>query len=457
MTSPSSPSPTSLTFAGLLRQHRAVAGMTQEELATQAHLSVDAISTLERGTRRAPRKDTVALLAEALALAPEERAALALAARRSPSAGLAATPREEPGPGRNAHDTLAAHNGHTPAPAATDLPHGTVTFLFADIEGSTRLLQRLGSERYAEVLAEVQGLLRPIWTAHAGYELGTQEDHFFVVFADSDDALAAAAAAQRALATQSWPELPQGKNAQIHLRMGVHSGAALLTVGRYVGLEVQRATRIAAAGHGGQIVVSQAVVDHVTKFGYALPEGTRLRDLGAHRLPGLNRHERLSQLVMPSLPGLPTTFPPLQTLDVWPEVRANLVVVSALTLALLAVAGLLLPLIVPTFPRALGLIAGGAALALLAAVALARPLDRALATQWREARKGVVAVVSLLLSAVVVLTTLFITKPALLTASQRSGYDFTYTYHPPTHQGGEVVIGTGLPIHTLIPPILNGY
>src|SRR5258706_5384406 len=138
--SSSSSSSSSLTFADLLRHHRAAAGLTQEELAEHAHLSVDAISTLERGTRRAPRKDTVALLADALALAPEERAAFALAARRSPAAALAATPAEDPA--HAAYSSLAVadghdgHDGHVPTPtpapdvSSADLPHGTVTFLF---------------------------------------------------------------------------------------------------------------------------------------------------------------------------------------------------------------------------------------------------------------------------------------------------------------------------------------
>lgn len=367
MTSPlssSSPSP-SLTFADLLRQHRVAAGLTQGELAERARLSADAISTLERGTRRAPRKETAALLAGALALTPEERAAFALAARRPPAAALAATPAE--GPVYAAYRSRATadghdrHDGHDPTPAttaSTDLPHGTVTFLFADIEGSTRLLHQLGGDQYAEALATLQALLRTVWAAHAGHELGTQGDHFFVVFADADDALAAAAEAQRALAAQGWPD-----GAQVRIRMGVHSGAALLTVGRYVGLEVHRAARVAATGHGGQVVVSQAVVDQFAQVGYVLPEGARLRDLGAHRLRDLGRRERLAQL---ELPGLPVTFPPLRTQDVWPGVRAELLLVGVLTLALLTLAGMLLPPVVPTFPHVLGQVAGGAALVVLA-------------------------------------------------------------------------------------------
>ncbi|HEV2458120.1 MAG TPA: helix-turn-helix transcriptional regulator, partial [Ktedonobacterales bacterium] len=164
---PALTTPSSLTFADLLRHHRTAAGLTQEELAARAGLSSDAISTLERGARRRPRKDTVVLLADALALPDEEWAAFAAAARRSSTAALAATPPT---------DAAVGLKGHAPALAAASspddtLPHGVVTFLFADVEDSTRLLHHLG-DRYADVLAEVQALLGTVWVAHAGHELG---------------------------------------------------------------------------------------------------------------------------------------------------------------------------------------------------------------------------------------------------------------------------------------------
>ncbi|HEX6800700.1 MAG TPA: ABC transporter substrate-binding protein [Ktedonobacterales bacterium] len=444
MASPSSSRSSSLTFADLLRHHRTAAGLTQEELAERANLSVDAISTLERGTRRKPRKDTVALLADALALPEEDRAALAAAARRMSAAALVATPSVA---------ATSGLDGHVPAlVAASDatLPHGSVTFLFADIEGSARLLQQLGDDRYAGMLAEVQMLLRTVWAAHAGHDLGTQADHFYVVFADAEDALAAAAAAQRALATTHWPE-----GAQVRLRMGVHSGAALLTAGRYVGWEVQRAARIATVGHGGQVVVSQAVAEQVAKFGFALPPGTDLRDLGTHRLQDLPHREPVYQLVLPAGPGLPVTYPPLRTLDAWPALRADLTAVALVSAGLLAVVGLPLALVVPAFPRAIGLGAGGLAGAVLLGAVLVRPLRWALASQWRMARKPFATVTSTLLALVVVVTTLFLTKPPLLIGPAHAGYDFSYTYHQPTHTGGSAVIGTGLPIHSLMPTILT--
>jgi class 3 adenylate cyclase len=296
--------PSSLTFADLLRYHRSAAGLTQEELAEKAHLSVDAVSTLERGVRRSPRKETIDLLADALRLSPDDRVAFA-AARRS-LATLAATPG-------------ADHVYHgRPMIAATELPHGIVTFLFADIEGSSLLLQRLG-ERYADLLAGLQELLHTVYLAHHGRELGTQGDRFFAVFANPDDAVSAAAEVQRGLAGHPWPE-----GTDVRLRIGIHTGGALLTAGRYVGLEVARAANLAAAGHGGQILLSREAEEEIAKRGQGFPPGTELRHLGAHRLGSLRNRESITQLVLPDAPGLPTQFPPLRTLDIWPAVRTRL-------------------------------------------------------------------------------------------------------------------------------------
>ena len=153
-----------------------------------------------------------------------------------------------------------------------ELPSGTVTFLFTDIEGSTRLLQRLG-ERYAAVLAEQQRLLRAAFTAHNGYEVDTQGDSFFISFARATDALTAAVEAQRALRAAAWPD-----GVSVRVRMGLHTGEAQVANERYVGLAVHRAARVGAAAHGGQILLSaatQAVVQD------RLPAEFALRDLGA--------------------------------------------------------------------------------------------------------------------------------------------------------------------------------
>src|SRR5581483_11118 len=143
-----------------------------------------------------------------------------------------------------------------------DLPRGTVTFLFTDIEGSTRLLHELGPERYAEALAEHRVVLRDAFARHGGVEVDTQGDAFFVAFPTAPGALAAAREAQEELV------LP--------VRMGLHTGTPLPTEAGYVGADVHRAARIAAAGHGGQVLVSMATA--------ALVDGEALRDLGEHRL-----------------------------------------------------------------------------------------------------------------------------------------------------------------------------
>ena len=168
------------------------------------------------------------------------------------------------------------------------LPTGTVTFLFTDVEGSTRLLQELG-DRYAEVLAEHRRCLREAFERHGGVEVDTQGDAFFVAFAKASDALAAAAAARDALA-----------EGRIRVRMGVHTGEPALTDEGYVGIDVHRAARIAAAGHGGQILVSQPTRD--------LAGGDGLRDLGEHRLKDLTAPERIYQLG-------DGEFPPLKSLN----------------------------------------------------------------------------------------------------------------------------------------------
>ncbi len=179
-----------------------------------------------------------------------------------------------------------------------ELPSGTVTFLFTHIEGSTRLVQRLG-EGYAAVLAEQQQLLRAAFAAHGGYEVDTQGDSFFVSFARATDALAAAVEAQRALLAATWPD---GVN--VRVRMGLHTGEAQIAGERYVGLAVHRAARVGAAAHGGQILLSAATQAMVQD---RLPAAFVLRDLGAQRLKDFDRPELLAQLIAP---GLPAEFPP---------------------------------------------------------------------------------------------------------------------------------------------------
>jgi class 3 adenylate cyclase len=168
-----------------------------------------------------------------------------------------------------------------------ELPSGTVTFLFTDIAGSTRLLHELG-DAYADALAEHRRVLRDAFARHGGVEVDTQGDAFFVAFARASDALDAAREAQATL------------TGAIRVRMGVHTGEPLVTDEGYVGIDVHRAARIAAAGHGGQVLVSQSTRE--------LAGADGLRDLGEHRLKDLTAPERIWQLGE-------GVFPPLKRLN----------------------------------------------------------------------------------------------------------------------------------------------
>jgi len=166
-----------------------------------------------------------------------------------------------------------------------ELPTGTVTFLFTDVEGSTKLLHELGAERYAEALAEHRRVLREACDRGGGVEVDTQGDAFFVAFPTAPGALDAAREAQEVLS--------------IPVRMGIHTGTPLLTGEGYVGADVHKAARIAAAGHGGQVLVSAATAS-------LLVEG--LRDLGEHRLKDLSAPERIFQLGAGEFPPLKTLY-----------------------------------------------------------------------------------------------------------------------------------------------------
>ena len=178
-----------------------------------------------------------------------------------------------------------------------ELPSGTVTFLFTDIEGSTRHLKRLG-ERYNDVLAEQRRILRDVVEARGGREVDTQGDSFFFAFARANAALAAAVDAQRALAHHNWPE-----GVEVRVRMGLHTGEPAVGDDRYVGLGVHRAARVGAVAHGGQVLLSSATRELVEEEA----GGVVVRELGTYRLKDIDRPERLFQL---EIEGLPTDFPP---------------------------------------------------------------------------------------------------------------------------------------------------
>jgi predicted ATPase/class 3 adenylate cyclase len=182
----------------------------------------------------------------------------------------------------------------------SELPTGTLTLLFSDIEGSTVLLHRLGSQ-WADALSEQRRIVRAAIRDHHGIEMGTEGDSFFVVFTSAHDALGAAIDAQRGLQSQRWPA-----DADVRVRMGVHTGEPERHEDGYVGLEVHRAARIGATAHGGQIVVSAATEQLVPDLA-----GAEFRDLGWHRLKDLDDAVRLYDVVGP---GLLRDFPPLRSL-----------------------------------------------------------------------------------------------------------------------------------------------
>ncbi len=187
------------------------------------------------------------------------------------------------------------------------LPTGTVTFLFTDIEGSTKLLQQLRDE-FPIVLADQRDLLRAAFQRWNGHEVDTQGDAFFVAFPRALDAVSAAVEAQVSLASHAWPQ-----GVSVRIRMGLHTGEPTLTGTGYVGIDVHRAARMCAVGHGGQVLLSRSTYDLVEG---GLPVGASIRDLGEHRLKDLQRPERVFQLVIQDLPH---HFPPLKSLDSLPN------------------------------------------------------------------------------------------------------------------------------------------
>jgi class 3 adenylate cyclase len=190
----------------------------------------------------------------------------------------------------------------------SELPGGTVTFLFSDVEGSTKLLEQLG-DRYGDVHREHRRILREQLDAAGGREIDTQGDAFFFSFTRAKDAVAGAVAAQRDLAGHEWPE-----SVEVKVRMGLHTGEPTVGEEGYLGIDVVRAARICSAGHGGQILLSETTR---ALLGNNIPDGTEIRDLGQANLKDV-QHERIFEL---SLAEQRSGFPPLKTAS--PETAAN--------------------------------------------------------------------------------------------------------------------------------------
>jgi class 3 adenylate cyclase/streptogramin lyase len=206
----------------------------------------------------------------------------------------------------------------------SDLPSGTVSLLFTDIEGSTQLQLRLGV-RYQEVVAEHRRLLEQAFAAHGGTVVDRQTESFFAVFGRARHAIQAAASAQRALAEHAWPD-----GVQVKVRMGIHAGDPEVAGDRYVGLAVSRAARICASAHGGQVLLSSSA-----RALLADDQQAQLRKLGTYRLKDFAAPEPISQLVVD---GLPARFPPLRT-ETRPSRRKRLLFAAGFLLVAGAIAG----------------------------------------------------------------------------------------------------------------------
>jgi YVTN family beta-propeller protein len=212
-----------------------------------------------------------------------------------------------------------------------DLPTGTVTFLFTDIEGSTRLLKQLGP-RYGDVLAEQQRIIRAAAEERGGREIDTQGDSFFFAFSRANAALGAAVVAQHGLAAHEWPD-----GVSVRVRMGLHTGEPVVGEQRYIGLGVHRAARIGAVAHGGQVLLSNATRELVDdEVG-----GVAIRELGTYRLKDIDRPERLYQL---DIEGLESEFPPLKAEKVAEPHRVSRRTLLAAALAAVLAAAVAIPI-----------------------------------------------------------------------------------------------------------------
>ena len=271
-----------------IKRRRKALDMTQDELAQRVGCSKELIVKIEADARR-PSKQIAERLADQLGLAEDERVMFLQAARAE--LGV---------------DRLAPPTRSVPQPAlvpAAALPHGTVTFLFTDIEGSTQLWAHQPQKMGAAV-ARHEALLREAITAAGGVVFKTVGDAVYAAFASALDAVSAAVAGQRALSTEAW-----GLSSPLLIRMALHSGVVEARGGDYLGLPLSRVARLLAAGHGGQILLSLAIAELVRE---QRPPEVTLRDLGSHRLKDLSLPEQIFQLVAPDLL---TDFPPLQTLS----------------------------------------------------------------------------------------------------------------------------------------------
>jgi class 3 adenylate cyclase/tetratricopeptide (TPR) repeat protein/transcriptional regulator with XRE-family HTH domain len=297
-------------FGSLLREARESTGISLRELARRQHRSHSNLWDYERGHRLAPAEvvqeyELTLDLATGSLLEKWEVARQQLygedRARRRPfvaplggrEAGKAAGPGHGPG-------WYPGEENASAVPAGRALPAGTVTFVFSDIEGSTRLLRRLG-HRYIEILERHRQLLRSAITDHGGVSVNTEGDGELFAFGSAMSAVAACIDAQTALQQEPWPD-----DVSLRVRMGIHTGEAAPYEGDYVALALHRAARVADACHGGQVLLSEATEAMVAD---ELEAPVAVRELGAYVLKDFDRPARLFQLCHPSLCA---DFPPLR-------------------------------------------------------------------------------------------------------------------------------------------------
>ncbi len=286
-----------------IKRRRKALDLTQNELAQRVGCSLETIRKIEGDARR-PSREIATLLADTLELAADERSSFIKVARAEMGADRLAPPAQTVARGAFVAAVPAATSQpvQTASPVRT-LPSGTVTFLFTDIAGSTRLWER-HSQAMPAALARHDALLNDIVIAHGGVVFKTVGDSVLAAFAQAPDALAAALLTQRALGAEPW-ELPE----PLQVRMALHSGGAEVRDGDYFGPALNRTTRLLAAGHGGQVLLSLTTEQLVRE---QLPPDVALRDLGTHRLKDLSLPEQIFQLLAPDLLA---TFPALNTLD----------------------------------------------------------------------------------------------------------------------------------------------
>jgi predicted ATPase/class 3 adenylate cyclase/Tfp pilus assembly protein PilF len=287
------------SFGLWLKQRRKARDLTQEQLAEQVGCAVETIRKIEQNARR-PSREIAERLALALAIPATERPTFVEQARAAGGSWPSAAPLASPA----VHAAAGALGGPQPAP----LPSGTVTLLFTDIAGSTQLWEQHKAAMPA-VLARHDALLKAAISAHGGAVFKTVGDAVCAAFTSAPVALDAALAAQRALQAEPWVNIGLPAEQRLRVRIALHSGTLTPQDEDYLGLPLSRAARLLTVGHGDQILLSRATQELVCD---ALPPDVTLHDLGTHRLKDLSRPEQIFQLLAPDLPS---TFPPLRTLE----------------------------------------------------------------------------------------------------------------------------------------------